>query len=459
MVRGRRGALAILLGMAVMSGLARVAYADCRPDQGAPYPALPFVGIHGNARNDSTVPCPLLRHQQQVWYALAGLRIAQPVTLSPAADVVYATATPADHGQAMVAALAVNDGHVLWQRTYPNAHQGSVEVDDQGMLYFTSSQGVVSLSPDGQQRWLVPFTPGESALGLHFTPSGDVVTATTLGRVLRIGRDGTVRAVLDLVAYYGLPAPQPQRDNRIGAYMTLVGLSDSFTQNTLAVFGDTVYVAGSGSATPGALYAIHLDDGGGLSPTWWLAMKNTAASPAVSRQGTVALGDGVMVRPEILRVPVNSCPVSGPCTPQHIDTILLGIPGLLGSPAITPNDSIIFWDSEVLPRRGERRLDVVSYDAHDGRHGYSLPFGETVSSPVTVLDDGVVFTMTDPRSGSSQLVLGPRPDQFPGGTPILETHPISGAALVSVAVGPDGSLYVGMMRGGMGVMRFKPVPN
>lgn len=458
MARGHKGTFAVLLGMAALGGLAGVAHADCRPDQGAPYPALPFVGIHGNARNDSTVPCPLLRNQQQVWYALAGLRIAQPLTLSPAADVAYVTATPADQSQALVAALAVDDGRVLWQRAYPDAHQGSVEVDAQGMLYLTSSAGVVSLMPDGRQRWGVPFASGESALGLHFTAAGDVVTVTTLGRVLRIGRDGTVRAVLDLVAHYGLPTPRPQRDDSLGGLLTLLGLNGSFTQNTLAVFGDTVYVAGSGPTTPGALYAIHLGDDGGLSPMWWLAMKNSATSPAVSRAGMVALGDGVMTRPALLRLPVNACTAPGPCKPQSLHAIPLGIPGLLGSPAITANDTVIFWASEALPHRGERRFDVVSYDGHGTRRGYRLPQGEIVSSPVTVLDDGVVFTMTSLVGGMSHLVLGPRPDRSSGGIPALETHPIPGAALVSVAVGPDGSLYVGMMRDGMGVMRFKPDP-
>ena len=458
MVRGRRGALAILLGWAALGGLAQAARPDCRPDQGAPYPTLPFVGIHGNARNDSTVPCPLMRHQQQVWYALPGMRVAQPVTLSPTADAAYVTATPADHGQALVAALAVNDGRVLWQRIYPNAQQGSVEVDDQGMLYFTSSLGVVSLMSDGQQRWLVPFDHDETALGLHFSDQGDVVTATTMGRVLRIGRDGTVRAVLDLVAHYGLPTPRPPMDNRASGVLTLIGLNGSFTQNTLAIFGKIVYVVGKGVDAAGALYAIGLDAEGGLSPLGRLPMKNSATSPAVSKQGTVALGDGVMVRPVLLRVPAESCTKPEICTLRGLKTIPLGLPGLLGSPAITPDDTIIYWSSDLLPRLGRRRLDVVSDDVQGQRSGYRLPPGTLVSSPVTVLDDGVVFTMNSPMDDAAQLVLAQRPDRFQAGEPILETHPLPGASLVSISVGPDGSLYVGMMQGGKGVVRFKPDP-
>ena len=458
MDKGRRGALAILLGWAALGGLAQAAGSECRPDQGVPYPALPFVGIHGNARNDSTVPCPLVRQQQQAWYALAGQLVAQPVILSPAADTVYVTASPSEPQQAFVAALSVADGHILWQHPYPNAHQGSVEVDDQGMLYFTSSLGVISLMPDGQQRWLVPFAPGESALGLHFTPSGDVVTVTTMGRVLRIGRDGTVRGVLDLVAHYGLPAPRPSMDNRASGVLTLIGLNGNFTQNTLAVFGETAYVVGKGVDAVGALYTIGLDEDGGLSPLGRLPMKNSATSPAVSKQGTVALGNGVMVRPALLRVPTESCTKPEICTLRGLKSISLGLPGLLGSPAITPDDTIIYWSSELLPRFGRRHLDVVSDDVQGQRSGYRLPPGTLVSSPVTVLDDGVVFTMNSLIDESAQLVLAQRPDRFQGGEPILETHPIPGASLVSVAPGPDGSLYVGMMQGGKGVVRFKPDP-
>lgn len=50
--------LAAFLGWAALGALAQAAQAACRPVQDAPYPALPCVGIHGNARNDSTVPCP-----------------------------------------------------------------------------------------------------------------------------------------------------------------------------------------------------------------------------------------------------------------------------------------------------------------------------------------------------------------------------------------------------------------
>ena len=112
---------------------------SCSPQQSEPYPqGIPYVGIHGNAGNSDFIDCQTSGKWRRGWHALRGLGMTQPNTFSPNGQVTYVTTTNAEADGCRLFAIDVESGQFKWCRSYHTSiERSSVEVDDEGNLYFT----------------------------------------------------------------------------------------------------------------------------------------------------------------------------------------------------------------------------------------------------------------------------------------------------------------------------------
>ena len=162
---------------------------SCKPEQGAPYPSgIPYLGIHADAGNSDIIACKSAAAWEDSWFSLQELGMTQPNTFSPDGSTLYATTSNPQPDGCRVHAIDAKTGRVLWCKSYhETVSRSAVEVDVNGNLYFTVADKIVSLSPAGDERWAtrIPLYNGEedSPWGVHFNPSGHVVTVTSSGTV------------------------------------------------------------------------------------------------------------------------------------------------------------------------------------------------------------------------------------------------------------------------------------
>ena len=178
----------------------------CQLEQPYPYPSgVSYVGLHANRENNDYVDCQTAPAYELAWHTLKGHGVGQPNTFSPDGQVTYVTSThPAPDG-CTIHAVSVEDGSILWCRSYLDAVWSTVEVDEDGNLYFTAIAKMISLDPNGDVRWELSGLQSEGGdetqgiFGLHFHPDGHVVTVTNDGEVLLVRRnDGAVLSALSI---------------------------------------------------------------------------------------------------------------------------------------------------------------------------------------------------------------------------------------------------------------------
>ena len=114
-------------------------------------------------------------------------------------------------------------GEILWcKEMHRSIAGGSVEVDSDGKLYVTAEAKVYSYEPNGDLRWQQVLDNGDGSdqayrtFGLHFSPSGFLVTVTLPGIVSVIDRaNGNIVAQFDIAEEYNFVAPTPRLPDSI----------------------------------------------------------------------------------------------------------------------------------------------------------------------------------------------------------------------------------------------------
>lgn len=501
----------------------------CTPEQAAPYPdGLPYVGIHGNAANDDVVDCALGERFGRAWHALKGHAVLQPSTLSPDGRTVYVTATNPDPQGCTLFALDAEDGSVAWCETVPpDAAASAVEVDEDGGLFLTAGGRVWAFDADGAPRWTAPLWPDPAApvpadtapyaaYGLHFTPDGHVVTVTAEGLVVLLDRNSGARlAAMDLPEAFGLVPPEPSLladldllallptsviddatalfGDRAGeALGSFFGAGGAFSDNTIAVSprGELYVIGGGPDPDHGALVQVRVAPGPMLQPGWLAVTRpGSAATPSVSRDGRwVVTSDGAattsLTNPDqadaaIVAVDVDACDANTDADP---DPERCGVAWehplqrgpMAGAPALDPDGTVWFWEIS-LSLSGEPGARDLAAVGPDGVHAeWVLPDDAEWTSVITLTDRHLagaisrvepsttqLATLTLPATATHEIVLVDR------ATGSIAFHaPIPDDSAATVAVGPDGSLYVGMLgivsmlaledTPELGLIRFRP---
>ena len=266
---------------------------ECSAQQHFPYPPhIPYTGIHANAANNDYVPCITPNGWKQDWHALRGLGMTQPNTFSPDGSVIYVTTTHPQPDGCRLYALNAKTGQYQWCSSYPtDIERGSIEVDEEGHLYFTTQEHLVSLDAQGELRWETPLMDHldqpSGGWGVHFTPDGYVATVTSSGRVYLIQRqDGQVMSTLDVQTSLNFVPPQPfgfdldpsallpesvqndiasiwgnaSNDEQREGFGALLG-SGEFVDNTISISsrGEMYVISGGPSDEQGALIQIKVD--------------------------------------------------------------------------------------------------------------------------------------------------------------------------------------------------------
>ena len=502
----------------------------CRPERTGAYPnGVPYVGVHANARNDDVVDCALGRNFELQWHVLQGHGLIQPNTFSPDGSVTYATTTNADAGGCRAWAIDVATGETRWCRSYPPAISGSaIEVDAEGNLYVPFDQFLISLDPvSGEERWRTEFdleSASESLtagpLGLHFTADGHIATIASTGDVFLVRRsDGEVLAELSIPDEYGFVPPTPlgamidlssmlpestraditsvygdtqMAGNLLGAFL---GAGGEFSDNTIAISprGELYAIGGGEDGDNGALVQIKIGgtaEAPTLSKGWYVRTNaGSATTPSVSRDGRfVNFADGASIaailNPDgadarVKLVDVDACDANTDadddpevCAEVASERSVRG--PMSGAPALLEDGTTVFWELGLRFGTYSGQRDLVAFGADGVEWELTYPDELENTSIVTVTDNYYVVTGSR-MPASDDAILGiPLPATTDNELlfidratrEIVERHPITDDSSATVTIGPDGSVYPGMLglltmiavdeRPTLGLMKFSP---
>ena len=491
----------------------------CAPDRPAPYAqGAPYLGVHADAANSDVVPCATADAFTPGWRALMGQGITQPNTFSPDGHTTYVTATHPEPDGCRVYALDVATGASRWCRSYPpSVTESAVEVDQDGHLYFTTDGVVVSLDAEGAERWVLELGESDAPWGVHFAGDGSLITVTPGGVVFAIDRsDGAVIDRLSIADTWGfvegedievdidITALFPAEvaadlegvfgagTDASGGAASFLG-SGAFVDNTIAISprGDLFVIGGGPDEDTGALVQIRFD-GGHFDPGWYApTRRGSATSPSVSADGRfVVIGDGASLQSMLVPgsvegsavvVDIDACDANGDgdadpavCSPVLDHPLERG--PMVGSPAILPDGTTILYEFDLAFGAEEGDADLMAL-APDGAVLWqtALPDDMDWTSVVTVTQDHILGTATRiehsdtsflglalPSTATSALIVLDRD------TGALVSHtPVSDDSSATVAVGPGGELYVGLLgvfsmlsldqRPTLGLLRMDPV--
>ena len=481
-----------------IDGSAEVSFACTLPVTAAPYPeGSPYVGVHANPQNNDLVPCDSAGNWEFAWHALQGRAIAQPNTFSPDGNTLYVTSSAGSAPPCTIHALDAATGEVDWCLNEPGALGGSVTVDADGNLFATTAAGVLSLTPDGAERWRRAWTfedgsPG-GPTGLHLHPLGHVAVATGTGVVALLDRaDGSIVAELSVYDDVGLPGverpgltvnlepllPAEVSADFVQTFGTVdqllaifAGVGRQWTDNTVGIAPDgTLYAIGTGdSDVRGALVQVRVsttDAGVQLTPGWVAAFDNSsAASPSVSPDGRfVKITDGNStngllapdtVEAEALIFDIAACDENRDadtdaqaCAPS-ITVPLLSGPALGASPVLNDGEHYA-WEVQFADLFTTEVPDLIRYDGTTEVWRLNLPDDAVWSSVLTITNQHIIGTMTRltpsdqtlltislPSTASSELVVVERATGE-----VVTRHPTTDDSTSTVTIGADGALYV-----------------
>ena len=470
----------------------------CATPHGGAYPATTsYAGIHGGPRNDDFVDCEAPADWRPAWQALQGRVIAQPNTFSPDGVLLYVTTSQPQPDACTVFALAADSGATEWCLPLTGAITSSVEVDRDGNLYVGSDSAIVSLRPDGSERWRVELPqPADlanpnGAIGLHFDPEGRLVTLTDLGVLMLLDRaDGALLASLDLPAATGFVPPASLAGGNLNIsslvpaeviedfeamngndfdLLSFIGSGGQFSDNTVAIAPDGAILVTGGGPTPseGALLRVELRSGA-LEVVWYAPFrKGSAASPSVSADGRwVRISDGNapgavfgLERPaaSALLFDMKACGenTDGNTAPEQCAAAIevpLSAPALGAAPVFNDAEHYL-WEVNFADLYQTEVPDVSAWDGETQRWATHLPDGAVWSSVLTLTRDRVIGTMTTltpstrrilsvvlPATAESEVVAL---DRATG--ELVFRAPVTDDATSTVTVGPDGALYVNQL--------------
>ena len=502
----------------------------CTPNQASPYPdGLPYVGIHANAANDDVIACTTAEDFRQDWHALKGHAVMQPSTLSPDALTVYATATTPESDGCTLFALEARDGSEKWCLPLPfDVVASSVEVDQDGLLYVSAGGRAWSFGPDGAELWSTPLWPDgpepadedladHTGYGLHFTGDGHIALVTAAGRVVLLDRTtGSLLDAMDLPSTFGL-VPPPESllsgfdlvplmpdeviadvesifgDRAAEALGSFFGSGSNFSDNTIAVSprGDLYVIGGGPTEDSGALVQIVVEDGPTLTPGWFTETRpGSAATPSISPDGRwVAASDGTATRsltdPEdadatVFAIDVDACDANTDSDPDPARCSVawehpLERGAMPGAPALLPDGSVWFYELGFSLDSDPTARDMVQVGSDGVLVESVLPDEMEWNSVLTVSDNhiiGTASTITPSDTNLAGLVLPLKTDDellvlSREDASIRFRAPITDDSAATVSLGPDGSLYAGLLglttmlaieqRPTLGLIRFRPV--
>ncbi|MCC7541692.1 MAG: PQQ-binding-like beta-propeller repeat protein [Deltaproteobacteria bacterium] len=507
---------AVLVGAACGDDDGGTVEVPCRPSQPAPYPqGIPYVGIHANPGSSDFVDCDSASAFEQVWHSLVGLAVVQPNTFSPDGNTVYVTTANPDPDGCRVHALSARDGTTEWCRTFhPTVVGSAVEVDADGFLYLAVLDQIVSLNADGSDRWATPIGTADpegglsGPLGLHFTPGGHVATVTNGGVVYLLARDdGRVLASYDIPAETGFVPPRAlmlDLDIRMvapdavvadldaifgagggGGFLgAFLGAGGGFSDNTIGVSPrDELFVVGGGADPDhGAMIQLRIAPGPTIERGWHVPLVGgSATSPSVTRDGRyVNVGDGSTpgaildpgsVRATVKGIDVDACDDNTDdddhpqvCAPIYEMEMERG--PMAGAPALDDQGVTYLWETTLrLTAFGPEAVDLRAAGPSGTLWEVALPDDLTWSAVMTVTRNHIVGTVTR-TTVSDERILDIR---FPGVAEsflavvdratgqLVFRAPVPDDSSATVTIGPDGSLYVGML-GLLSIMAVDTTP-
>lgn len=517
------------LGLLLMGLLAACAVGDepessdfievpCTPDQESPYASgTAFLGVHANASNNDMVACATGSSFTEVWHVLQGMGLTQPNTFSPSGDRLYATSTNPDPDGCRLWALDAETGEVVWCKSYPTSiAQGAVEVDEDGLLYFTADADLLSMTPDGEVRWVVSFedVQGEedAPWGVHFTPDGHIATVTASGVVYLVRRtDGVVLDSLSISERWGFVAPasmdididirpllpQPIQDNIAavwgedavdsagGGFGALLGAGE-FCDNTIGIsdLGDIYVIGGGLDEDHGALVQV-LVEGSVASPElvqgWFTSTyAGSATSPSISNGSRyVVIGDGAssatFMNPEAVQASVKVMDIEAcnsntdadedpaRCAVAYSQEIERS--PMVGAPAIAADGTVYFWEFGLDLASDPEDRDLVAFGPDGVLWETALPYNLDWNSVMIVSENHLIgtasvvtpsehslFAVTFPQTTEDYTVLV---DRFTGELVWRASQSDDGTA--TTTIGKDGSLYTAI-RGFLSTLSIEDRP-
>ncbi len=469
----------------------------CQMPSVYPYPdTSTYRGINANREGNHVVPCTAASTYALDYLALprgasGGHMIMQPPTFSADGQKLYQTTLDFDSCNLFEVTLATGTSRCL--NTYNIAIAvSSVEVDAGGNLYFTTGHDALralsqvhSLDANGNPRWAVTLSH-PFAVGLRFTPQGDIALITADGVVMLLSRhDGhPLSFPLDIPRALGL-VPAPERPpglwsgvrgllqfrralvNAIGAIPIHEGLeflatwTNSYVNNTLAVTRNNQLISTLSSADGVRIVGVNVNPSTReLSLAWSAQLQGTHSnsSPAVTSDGRyVAVADSSQ---GLYLIDALACTRSpDTCAPAW----RYAMPGSLGgSPAIDDSPTIYAYivPEDVMDPTVPDLFALGTVEGADGKQApqelWTLTFpGVTQwTSAVAVFRNYLVGGITSFQlddSGTAkpvqhQLVAVDYKSGSPGKPPaILWQLPADSDAVNDVVLGPDGAIYLPYM--------------
>lgn len=491
----------------------------CTPAQDSPYASgIPYLGIHADPGNSDVISCTTASRFETGWHGLQGLGLTQPNTFAPDGKVIYATTTNPEPEGCRLHAVDAETGETIWCQTHPpSIGQSAVEVDSDGALYFSVESSIVSLTQDGEERWRTDFVnmsgEADSPWGVHFTPMGHIATVTSSGVIYLLNRnDGAVLASLSIAETWGFVAPEPldlpidittllpeaiqaniltvwgeSTDEEAGsAFSGFLG-AGSFVDNTLAISkeGDIYVIGGGEDLDHGALVQVEIggDESAPTLSAGWVAHTNggSATSPSVSRTGShVVIADGsstanllnpgsVEARVRVADIAAcdnntDSDPDEGVCGFAFEE--VLERSALPGAPAILDDGTVIFYEFGLDFAAAPEDRDVVALGPEGIRWAVALPGDRDWNSVITVTDNHIIGTASTVTLSDETLLGLSFPTQTEDRLVILDRetgalvfeHEVPDDSSATVTIGPDGSLYVGVL-GLLSILSVEETPD
>ena len=490
----------------------------CVPEQEPPYASgTAFLGVHANPSNNDMIECSTGTEFTEVWHVLHGMGLTQPNTFSPSGDTLYVTSTNPDPDGCRLWSLDASSGEVIWCKSYPSSiSQGAVEVDSDGMLYFTADADLIGMTPEGTERWTVSFEDvhGEedAPWGVHFTPDGHIATVTASGVVYLVRRDdGVVLTSLSIAERWGFVAPasmdididitpllpQPIQDNIAavwgedavdgagGGFGALLGAGE-FCDNTIGISGDgDIYVIGGGlDEDHGALVQILVEGSAAepqLTPGWFTATHaGSATSPSISKGSRyVVVGDGASsatfmdpdaVEAAVKVMDIDACnnntdadPDPTRCAVAYSQEIERS--PMVGAPAIAADGTVYFWEFGLDLASEPDERDLVAFGPDGVIWQTALPDDLDWNSVMIVSENHLIgtasvvtpsehslFAVTFPQTTEDYTVLV---DRFTGELVWKGAQSDDGTA--TTTIGKDGSLYTAL-RGFLSTLSIEDRP-
>jgi len=470
----------------------------CEPLARPPYTSAPYQGVHAGPGNHDLVACTAAPAYTQRWHALQGYGIAQPNTFSADLATIYVTTTRPTPEACTLHALDAQTGETRWCAQVADAVGASADVDADGHLYLAAKGEVVSFTADGQRRWSFPLDAAEkeAAFGSHFDSEGDLVTATSAGRLLFLDRaDGHAVASLDLVEAFGLRTPPPAPGLSLANLVPPAILEDmervygegdallaifggagaGYTDNTVGIAPDgSVYVIGWGVAEGrGAVVQVRVDRSGGaiaLVPGWRMdTEKGSASSPVISPDGRwLKITDGnatpALLAPasfpgsarlaDIAACDANTDADVDPavCAPAIVLPLASG-PALGASPVLDDGEHYL-WEVQLATLVQPNTVpDISRYAGETLIWATHLPDDAAWTSVLTVTRDAIIGTQSRFTAGDLRILGVPIPETATHELIVLDretgavrfTAPLTDDSTSTVTVGPDGALYANLL--------------